>query len=211
MEVYKAIASIIGEMSQEGIGKNSQNKQQGFKFRGIDAVYNALAPKLAKYQLMILPRILSRDVTEKQTRNGGTLFYVVCDCEFDFVCAIDGSKHTVKTFGEAMDSGDKATNKAMSIALKYAAFQTFFIPTEATTQDPDGETHQVVSSQPQNNSAEVLKSFTAVIGACTTSQACVMAKDKFFKVPTNKMTAADNEKAKAVYQTHYNDLETQGL
>ena len=145
MEVYKAIAEIIGEMSVEGISKGSKNQQQGFMFRGIDAVYNALAPKLAKHKLMILPRVLSRQVTEKQTQRGGTLFYVVCECEFDFVSAIDGSKHTVKVFGEAMDSGDKATNKAMSIALKYAAFQTFFIPTEATTQDPDATCHDVVS------------------------------------------------------------------
>lgn len=141
-EVYKAIASIIGEMSKVGIAKNSKNKQQGFNFRGIDAVYNALAPMLASHELMILPRVLSRDVTEKATRNGGTLFYVVCECEFDFVSAKDGSKHTVKVFGEAMDSGDKATNKAMSIALKYAAFQTFFIPTEVNTQDPDAQCHE---------------------------------------------------------------------
>jgi hypothetical protein len=64
------------------------------------------------------------------------------EAEFDFVAASDGSKHTVKTYGEAMDSGDKATNKAMSAAYKYAAFQAFCIPTEgdndadATTPEP---------------------------------------------------------------------------
>lgn len=147
MEVYKAISAIIGEMSEQGIGKNSKNKQQGWQFRGIDAVYNALAPLLAKYELMILPRTLSRECTERQTRNGGAVFYVVVDCEFDFVSAKDGSKHTVRTFGEAMDSGDKATNKAMSIALKYAAFEAFFIPTEVTTNDADAETHQVIPHQ----------------------------------------------------------------
>ena len=38
-----------------------------------------------------------------------------------------------------MDSGDKASNKAMSAAFKYACFQTFCIPTEEM-QDPDAET-----------------------------------------------------------------------
>ena len=60
--------------------------------------------------------------------------------EFDFVSAEDGSKHIVKTFGEAMDSGDKATNKAMSAAYKYACFQAFSIPTESDN-DADAHTH----------------------------------------------------------------------
>ena len=145
MEIYKAISSIQSEMAEQGIGKNSKNKQQGWQFRGIDAVYNALSPLLAKHQLVILPRIKSRSVCERQTKNGGSVFYVTVDAEFDFVSAKDGSKHTVQTIGEAMDSGDKATNKAMSIALKYAAFISFFIPTEITIIDADGESHQVAA------------------------------------------------------------------
>jgi hypothetical protein len=66
------------------------------------------------------------------------LYFVTVKAEFDFVCAIDGSMHTVATYGEAMDSSDKATNKAMSAAYKYAAFQAFAIPTEG---DNDAENH----------------------------------------------------------------------
>ena len=143
MEVYKAIADVAGELAQSGITKDSKNVQQGFMFRGIDAVYNHLAPLLAKHRLVILPRCLEREVVERQTAKGGNLFYVTVKCEFDFVSAVDGTKHTVATFGEAMDSGDKATNKAMSAAYKYAAFQSFCIPTEETAQDADAETHQV--------------------------------------------------------------------
>jgi hypothetical protein len=69
--------------------------------------------------------------------------------EFDFVSASDGSKHTVSTFGEAMDSGDKATNKAMSAAYKYAAFQAFAIPTEGDN-DPDNSTHEVKAKLPED-------------------------------------------------------------
>ena len=70
--------------------------------------------------------------------------YVTVDAEFDFVSALDGSKHTVRTFGEAMDSADKATNKAMSAAYKYAAFQAFAIPTEGDN-DADAHTPQSVA------------------------------------------------------------------
>ena len=77
---------------------------------------------------------------ERVSQKGGALFYVTVDAEFDFVSAEDGTKHTVKTFGEAMDSGDKATNKAMSAAYKYACFQAFSIPTESDN-DADAHTH----------------------------------------------------------------------
>ena len=133
MNVYQCIAAVAAEIAHEGIGKNRKNQQQGYSFRGIDDVYNALAPVIAKHGLVILPRCLNRDVTERPNKSGGVIFSVTVDAEFDFVSSHDGSKHTVKTYGEAMDSADKATNKAMSAAYKYAAFQTFCIPPRATT------------------------------------------------------------------------------
>jgi len=127
----------------EGIAKDSQNVQQGYNFRGIDAVYNALSPILALHKLCILPRMLKREVVERESSNNRALFYVVVEAEFDFVAAEDASMHTVKTFGEAMDSGDKATNKAMSAAYKYAAMQAFAIPTQGDN-DADATTHDVL-------------------------------------------------------------------
>jgi hypothetical protein len=143
MKVYEAIAEVAAELAARGISKDSRNQAQGFNFRGIDAVYNALAPLLAKHKLCILPRCIKRECVERTNAKGNALFYVTVQAEFDMVSAEDGSKHTVATFGEAMDSGDKATNKAMSAAYKYAAFQAFCIPTEETSTDADGETHEV--------------------------------------------------------------------
>lgn len=136
MTVYKAINAIQSELAKEGITKSRRNQQQGYNFRGIDDVFNALSPLLAKHGLCIMPRILSRECVERQTAKGGVIFYVTVEAEFDFISAEDGSKHTVRNYGEAMDSADKATNKAMSAAYKYAALQTFAIPTEADN-DPD--------------------------------------------------------------------------
>lgn len=142
IEVYKSICAVQTELSKEGITKSRKNQQQGYNFRGIDEVYNAISPLLAKHNLCILPRMLSRSQTERETQKGGVLFYTIVEAEFDFVSAEDGSKHTVKTYGEAMDSADKSTNKAMSAAYKYAAFQAFAIPTEGDN-DADAHTHQV--------------------------------------------------------------------
>ena len=155
MKVYKAISGVSNELLP-GIAKGSKNQQQGFMFRGIDAVYNALAPALVKHGLLILPRMISRESTERTTKNGGVLFYVTVEAEFDFISTEDGSKHTVKTYGEAMDSGDKATNKAMSIAYKYAAFQAFCIPTEETSIDADATTHSVAPMQQGQSQKQAL-------------------------------------------------------
>ncbi len=141
-KIYQAINAVQAELAATGISKDRRNQQQGYNFRGIDDVYNALAPLLSKHKLCILPRILSRECTERQTQRGGVLFYVVVEAEFDLIASEDGSKHTIRTFGEAMDSADKATNKAMSAAYKYAAMQAFAIPTEGDN-DADAVTPDV--------------------------------------------------------------------
>ena len=148
MNVYNLIAKVSADLCREGISKDRKNLQQGYSFRGIDDVYNALAPIMSQHGLVILPRILSREMVERQNKSGNSLFYVIVEAEFDFVSSHDSSKHTVKTYGEAMDSGDKATNKAMSAAYKYAAFQAFCIPTEGDN-DADATTHEVKAHTPE--------------------------------------------------------------
>ena len=159
--VYQLIAGVSADISRQGIAKDRNNAQQGYQFRGIDDVYNALSPIMSAHGLVILPRIMGREVSERVNQKGNTLFYVTVRAEFDFVSSHDGSRHTVVTYGEAMDSGDKATNKAMSAAYKYAAFQTFCIPTEGDN-DADATTH-VVATQ-----FDVTEALNAVQDAKTT-------------------------------------------
>jgi ERF superfamily len=162
MKVYEAITAVAKAMSHEGISKGRSNAQQGYKFRGIDDVLNALSSALVSAGLVILPRVMSREVTERQTAKGGALFYVTVEVEFDLVAVEDGSKHTVKTYGEAMDSADKATNKAMSAAYKYLALLTFCIPTEASPDtDADFSTHDVAATKAVNKIKAEAKAPTA--------------------------------------------------
>lgn len=146
MKVYQAINAVQRALAAEGISKTRRNQQQGYNFRGIDDVYNAVSPLLGQHGLCILPRVLSRECVERQSAKGGALFYITVEVEFDFVCAEDGTKHVVKTYGEAMDSADKATNKAMSAAYKYAVMQAFAIPTEGDN-DADAHTPEVAPAK----------------------------------------------------------------
>ena len=152
MKVYQAIGVVSHTMSAQGISKARNNTAQGYKFRGIDDVLNALSSALVAAGLVILPRVVERNVVERTTSKGGAIFYVTCKVEFDLVATEDGSRHTVCTYGEAMDSADKATNKAMSAAYKYLALLVFCIPTEASADtDADFSTHEIAPGMSASN------------------------------------------------------------
>ena len=136
MNIYQSITKILEEVP--AIGKNKKNTTQKFMFRGIDDEMNTFQPLLAKYKVFIVPQVLEQTREERQTSKGGTLLYSICKIKYIFY-AEDGSSIEAIVVGEGMDSGDKATNKAMAIAMKYAMFQVFCIPTEEM-KDPDGDT-----------------------------------------------------------------------
>jgi len=142
--IHTAMVAIMRDIT--AIGKDSKNAAQGFKFRGIDAVYNELHNLLAKHGVITLPQAGTPVVEERTNSKGTTLRFVTIPMTYQFV-AEDGSSITCQVIGEGMDSGDKATNKAMAIAHKYALLQTFLIPTEEQ-KDPDYETHEVAPRKP---------------------------------------------------------------
>lgn len=144
-KIFQAIPAIMGEIN--AVGKNKKNLQQGFMYRGIDDVMNAINPALVHHKVFIVPEILEQSREERQTNKGANLIYSICKMRFRF-CAEDGSSVEAVTVGEGMDSGDKATNKAMAIAFKYACFQVFCIPTEEM-KDPDAESHTGVQGKKQ--------------------------------------------------------------
>lgn len=137
--VYHAINAVTAAMAKEGLGKNRKNEQQGYRFRGIDDVYNVLSGILARERLCILPRVVERTAIERPTKTGGISTYTILLVDFDLVSALDGSKHTIRTVGEAMDTADKSSNKAQSAAMKYACLIAFQIPTEGDN-DADAQT-----------------------------------------------------------------------
>lgn len=135
-QIYELIGKAMADMGP--ISKDKTNKQQGYKFRGIDDVYNALNPVLCEHGLFVVPRVLERTREERQTQNGGRLIYTILKVQYTMY-APDGSSIEAVVDGEGMDSADKSTNKAMSAAYKYFMFQLFSIPTEELV-DADAET-----------------------------------------------------------------------
>lgn len=147
MNIYESINKVMEEIGHIGKEKQTTGGQR-YNYRGVDDVMNALNPALIKYKLFIVPEILEQIREEKTTTNGGKVIYSVCKIKYTFY-AVDGTHVEATVIGEAFDSGDKATNKAMSVAFKYACFQVFCIPTEEM-KDPDAETHELIGAKMDN-------------------------------------------------------------
>lgn len=143
-EIFKRILDIQDDLP--AILKNRAFENNGrtvYKFRGIDDLYNTINPLFKKHRVFMAPEILEHESTEKATSTGKVLFYEKMVIRYKLF-AQDGSSVEVSTKGIGMDSGDKAGNKAMSVAQKYALIQIFSIPTE-DPKDPEGDAHDVSS------------------------------------------------------------------
>lgn len=125
--IYELMGRILAELP--AIGKDQHNTQQGFYYRGMDDVLNALNPILSKYGVFVVPDVIERLNGTRTTAKGGILYEVNLHVRFRFYGPA-GDFVEASGWGEGTDSGDKATNKAMTNALKYVLFQAFAISTE---------------------------------------------------------------------------------
>jgi hypothetical protein len=144
--IYKSIIDVMKKIN--AIGKGRKNATQGFQYRGIDDVMNELHGALSECGVFVVPEVLEENRSTGKSSKGNDLFYTRQKIRFTFY-AEDGSSVSAVVIGEAMDSGDKASNKALSIGLKYAMLQVFCIPTE-DDKDPDAQ-----SPEPKAGSMKV--------------------------------------------------------
>lgn len=195
--IFKAINKVMSEVGF--IGKDSKNQSQGFKYRGIDAVMNALNPALIRNGVFAVPTVLEQTREERTNNKGTTLIYSMLKVRYRFY-AEDGSYIESTVIGEGMDSGDKASNKAMSVAFKYACFQVFCIPTEELMDDPDKECHEVVQKV-DDTTAQAIKDARIQMKALRWEEASV-----FNGKTLEQLSAKDLQQAIGAIQTNYNKL-----
>lgn len=142
MNIYESIAAIQADVDFIGKDKTTQSGSK-FKYRGVDQVLNTLHPLFAKHKVFAVPEVLEILTREERATNSGSkVLYEVLKVKYTFY-AEDGTSVSAVVVGEAMDSGDKVSNKCMSVAYKYACFQLLSIPTEETTADPDDSNEQL--------------------------------------------------------------------
>lgn len=131
------------------IGKMRKNPQQGFNFRGIDDVYNIIGPHLHDKEVVVYPEVTDIIMGERSTKSGTLMTTAVVTVRYTFA-APDGSTHTATLAGEGHDSGDKAVNKALSMAYKTAMLQVLAIPVEGEP-DADADSPEPTPSAPSRS------------------------------------------------------------
>jgi len=133
------------------IGKDQKNIQQGYKFRGIDDMCNQLQPILSEFGVTIWPEVISTVRETRVTKSGGNLYAIIHTVRYHIV-ASDGSEVAPVVVGEGADSGDKASNKAMTSAFKYVLIQTFMMRTDDIEDgdrvNPEEERHDAQPVSP---------------------------------------------------------------
>ena len=140
-KIYKAIANVMQDIG--AVGKDAVNGDDGYKYRSIDAVMNALNPAMVKNGVIAVPKVIESRREERAKKDGSGLIFSVVKVSYTFY-AEDGSSVETIVIGEAMDDGDKSMNKAMSAAYKYACFQTFCIPTGEMI-DSEKDSHKALA------------------------------------------------------------------
>jgi hypothetical protein len=213
-EIFTRMTKIMQDVT--GITKDRKNQAQGYSFRGIDDVYNELHDVLAKHEVFTLSEILDEKSEERQTAKGGLLLYRILKIKYTFY-TIDGSSVSTVVIGEGMDSGDKASNKAMSVAHKYALLQAFCIPTE-DAKDPECDSPRPEPKQdtkPTDELAELCGKIAKELGYDKEAYSMlVISKGKNYtqvKVHLNEQIVNLKNQLRAIYNTQPEAERNSGL
>lgn len=188
MNIVQALAQAATEIG--AVGKKERNTHQGFNFRGIDTVVNATAPALHRAGVIIVPEVLEKETRESRTAKGSVMCNVYLTVAYTFY-GPEMDKITATVAAESFDSGDKATAKAMSVALRTALLQVLGLPTD----EPDPDTYSYERAPAENTRPGVGAEAIKNAGTVTELRALWAA-------------ATDTERAEI--KTRVNDLEGAG-
>lgn len=144
MNIYQAMNAVMKDVS--AVGKDGQNQHDGYRFRGIDGVTNAVGPALRKHGVIVVPTVLEREyetvtVGARDTKMASVRLLI----RFTWYGPEGDSIESVAA-GEAFDRGDKATAKAHSVAFRTAMIQCLCLPTDEP--DPDEDSYERSAQQP---------------------------------------------------------------
>ena len=150
--IYGLIPKVMESIG--AIGKLGENKAQGYAFRKVDDMYNAIQPALVKHGVFITSSLLESKNQSFTSKSGTLSHHVTARVKYQ-ICASDGSFVECVSEGEAIDTSDKATNKALTASFKYMLIQLFCIPV-AELPDADKDSPEVSSDVPWPKPTEML-------------------------------------------------------
>lgn len=112
--VQQAVAAVMADLP--GISKGDTSNE-GYKYRGIEAVTREVQPLFAKHGVVVVPKASITDVRPSPAmKEGWTDVFMVVEWT---ITGPDGSTLTAQTTGIGRDRADKGANKAQTQAFKY--------------------------------------------------------------------------------------------
>lgn len=145
MSVHEAFAAVMDEV--QAVGKDGRNTSQDYAFRGIDGVMNAVGPALRKHGVIIVPSVLESNYRDVEVGRNRTLMREVTVTVEYTIYGPKGDTIVGRVSGESMDSGDKGTAKAFSVAYRTFLLQALTIPTHQP--DPDEQSYERSAAAPE--------------------------------------------------------------
>jgi hypothetical protein len=189
MEIVKLLSKVMEDVG--AVRKTERNTHQSFNFRGIDNVVNAVSPALRKHGVVVVPHVNSSEAeTVEIGQNRTRMGYVRVNVTYTFY-AHDGSNIATTVVAESMDSGDKATAKAMSVAFRTALLQTLCLPTDET--DPDADTYVRSDAKPTATTKVQATKAPAVVAPVTAKKAEVGSAARTTTKQGSAAKATDNQ------------------
>jgi len=190
--LHSKIAAVLKDLG--AVSKTGMNQQQGFTYRSMEEITNALHPLLARHGVFIAPTQARYERETRTTARGTLQTYTVVTVKYDVYCSEDDDHITMETLGESADSGDKSIGKAQTYAYKVLLQQLFAICSNER-EDPDAyspeESEEVISSK------EYQEILTDIASAQTTARLMDIWNEnpKYYKIQAfrDAMTARKAE------------------
>lgn len=132
-EAMRRVMETTGAVGKHG---EVNTRSARYSFRGIDDVMAAVQPALIEHGVIVTPEVIEHDSSIIEREGRAAMFRVLMRVRFTFTGPAGDSISCV-TAGEALDTSDKASNKAMSAAAKYALTLSLSIPVEGDPHDSE--------------------------------------------------------------------------
>lgn len=202
--VVEALSKVMAVV--QAVGKDSTNKQQNYRFRGIDAVVNAVGPAFRQHGVICLPHVEHVEYAVVEVGQNRTRMRE-CTVRVRYVFhGPAGDSLECVAVGEAMDSGDKATPKAMSVAYRVALLQALCIPTDEP--DADSQTYER-AGRPERSEAKV-QAIEFAIGAAKNEHQLKIAWEMVPEcVQSGEITEDDARRFSALVKQRRDELAAQ--
>lgn len=190
----------------QAVGKSDRNQQQGYNFRGIDAVINAVGPVFRKHGVVPVPMLEKATYRDVQTSTGKPSRECTVQVRYRFHGPAGDYVDAVVP-GESMDFGDKGTPKAMSVAYRIALLQLLTIPTHEP--EPDASTYERDNTPPPPSRDElVAKARQAIADAADRPRLAELRARADELVGNGTLTVDDGDRLLALIEARHIEMGT---